>query len=240
MPPQLAVLASFLNTGDPAAAHDELATDGRRGALAGSPTPRPARHAVRRARPSATDRSARGARPAGRRQRRWHGRPPGRYHAQRCRAADPPGRPAPSSRRLPAHRGRAGRRPADRRPAAARDDRHDRSALGAPQALRQSGLWPRLLRLVAQPLGSLVLDGDLRQPHEGPRLSPRTAAAATGRAVSHARRSCQLHGPKCSESAIYEALKNVQEPELGRDIVSLNMVKDVEISDSRRSPSRSS
>jgi ATP-binding protein involved in chromosome partitioning len=30
-----------------------------------------------------------------------------------------------------------------------------------------------------------------------------------------------------SESAIYEALKNVQEPELGRDIVSLNMVKDV-------------
>ena len=35
-----------------------------------------------------------------------------------------------------------------------------------------------------------------------------------------------------SESSIYEALKNVQEPELGRDIVSLNMVKDVEIADS--------
>src|SRR5215210_8398376 len=34
-----------------------------------------------------------------------------------------------------------------------------------------------------------------------------------------------------SESAIYEALKNVQEPELGRDIVTLNMVKDVVISD---------
>src|SRR3954464_1474272 len=34
-----------------------------------------------------------------------------------------------------------------------------------------------------------------------------------------------------SESTIYEALKNVQEPELGRDIVSLNMVKDVSISD---------
>ena len=42
-----------------------------------------------------------------------------------------------------------------------------------------------------------------------------------------------------SESSIYEALKNVQEPELGRDIVSLNMVKDVEIADVR-SPSRSS
>ena len=35
-----------------------------------------------------------------------------------------------------------------------------------------------------------------------------------------------------SESSIYEALKTVQEPELGRDIVSLNMVKDVEIADS--------
>jgi ATP-binding protein involved in chromosome partitioning len=34
------------------------------------------------------------------------------------------------------------------------------------------------------------------------------------------------------ESSIYEALKTVQEPELGRDIVSLNMVKEVEISDS--------
>src|SRR3954463_10086676 len=34
-----------------------------------------------------------------------------------------------------------------------------------------------------------------------------------------------------TESAIYDALKNVQEPELGRDIVSLNMVKDVAISD---------
>ena len=34
-----------------------------------------------------------------------------------------------------------------------------------------------------------------------------------------------------TESAIYDALKNVQEPELGRDIVSLNMVKDVSISD---------
>src|SRR6188508_2454222 len=34
-----------------------------------------------------------------------------------------------------------------------------------------------------------------------------------------------------TESAIYDALKNVQEPELGRDIVSLNMVKDVSITD---------
>src|SRR3954471_13659004 len=34
-----------------------------------------------------------------------------------------------------------------------------------------------------------------------------------------------------TESAIYDALKNVQEPELGRDIVTLNMVKDVAISD---------
>ncbi len=35
-----------------------------------------------------------------------------------------------------------------------------------------------------------------------------------------------------SESAIYDALRNVQEPELGRDIVTLNMVKDVAISGS--------
>src|SRR3954449_7743365 len=35
-----------------------------------------------------------------------------------------------------------------------------------------------------------------------------------------------------SETTIYEALKNVQEPELGRDIVSLNMVKDVDITGS--------
>jgi ATP-binding protein involved in chromosome partitioning len=35
-----------------------------------------------------------------------------------------------------------------------------------------------------------------------------------------------------SESAVMDALRNVQEPELGRDIVTLNMVKDLEISDS--------
>ncbi|HEY7025555.1 MAG TPA: Mrp/NBP35 family ATP-binding protein [Candidatus Limnocylindrales bacterium] len=35
-----------------------------------------------------------------------------------------------------------------------------------------------------------------------------------------------------TETQIYDALKNVQEPELGRDIVSLNMVKEVEINDS--------
>ena len=35
-----------------------------------------------------------------------------------------------------------------------------------------------------------------------------------------------------TESAIYDALKTVQEPELGRDIVTLNMVKDVVINDS--------
>ena len=35
-----------------------------------------------------------------------------------------------------------------------------------------------------------------------------------------------------TETQIYDALKNVQEPELGRDIVTLNMVKDVVINDS--------
>lgn len=35
-----------------------------------------------------------------------------------------------------------------------------------------------------------------------------------------------------TETQIYDALKNVQEPELGRDIVTLNMVKDVVIHDS--------
>jgi len=35
-----------------------------------------------------------------------------------------------------------------------------------------------------------------------------------------------------TEAAIYDALKNVQEPELGRDIVTLNMVKDVAITNS--------
>jgi ATP-binding protein involved in chromosome partitioning len=34
------------------------------------------------------------------------------------------------------------------------------------------------------------------------------------------------------QSSIYEALKTVQEPELGRDIVSLNMVKEVAVNDS--------
>jgi ATP-binding protein involved in chromosome partitioning len=34
-----------------------------------------------------------------------------------------------------------------------------------------------------------------------------------------------------NETQIFDALKNVQEPELGRDIVTLNMVKDVAISD---------
>jgi ATP-binding protein involved in chromosome partitioning len=36
-----------------------------------------------------------------------------------------------------------------------------------------------------------------------------------------------------SESAVMEALRTVQEPELGRDIVTLNMVKDLEITDSQ-------
>ena len=36
-----------------------------------------------------------------------------------------------------------------------------------------------------------------------------------------------------TEAAIYEALRRVQEPELGRDIVTLNMVKDVTITDRR-------
>jgi ATP-binding protein involved in chromosome partitioning len=35
-----------------------------------------------------------------------------------------------------------------------------------------------------------------------------------------------------SESAVMDALRTVQEPELGRDIVTLNMVKDLEITDS--------
>ena len=35
-----------------------------------------------------------------------------------------------------------------------------------------------------------------------------------------------------NETTVFDALRNVQEPELGRDIVTLNMVKDVEIKDS--------
>ena len=35
--------------------------------------------------------------------------------------------------------------------------------------------------------------------------------------------------PTLTEAAIFDALRNVQEPELGRDIVTLNMVKDVRI-----------
>ena len=59
----------------------------------------------------------------------------------------------------------------------------------------------------------------MRQPYEGEGLSP----PPRGRG---------LEDEMLSESSIYEALKNVQEPELGRDIVSLNMVKEVEIADS--------
>jgi ATP-binding protein involved in chromosome partitioning len=36
-----------------------------------------------------------------------------------------------------------------------------------------------------------------------------------------------------SESAVMDALRTVQEPELGRDIVTLNMVKDLEVTDSQ-------
>ncbi|HWH37306.1 MAG TPA: Mrp/NBP35 family ATP-binding protein [Candidatus Limnocylindrales bacterium] len=38
--------------------------------------------------------------------------------------------------------------------------------------------------------------------------------------------------PSLSEAGVYDALRAVQEPELGRDIVTLNMVKDVEIAGS--------
>ena len=35
--------------------------------------------------------------------------------------------------------------------------------------------------------------------------------------------------PTLTEGAIFDALRNVQEPELGRDIVTLNMVKEIAI-----------
>ncbi|CAN5624480.1 Mrp/NBP35 family ATP-binding protein [soil metagenome] len=41
-----------------------------------------------------------------------------------------------------------------------------------------------------------------------------------------------MNTPALTESGIFEALRAVQEPELGRDIVTLNMVKDVEIAGS--------
>jgi ATP-binding protein involved in chromosome partitioning len=39
-----------------------------------------------------------------------------------------------------------------------------------------------------------------------------------------------MSNPNLTEAGIYDALRAVQEPELGRDIVTLNMVKDVEVS----------
>ena len=42
--------------------------------------------------------------------------------------------------------------------------------------------------------------------------------------------------PSLTQDAVIDALRTVQEPELGRDIVTLNMVKDVAIDGS---PSRS-
>ena len=41
-----------------------------------------------------------------------------------------------------------------------------------------------------------------------------------------------MDGAALTESAIFDALKTVQEPELGRDIVTLNMVKEVAVHDS--------
>ena len=46
--------------------------------------------------------------------------------------------------------------------------------------------------------------------------------------------------PTLTEDAIIDALRTVQEPELGRDIVTLDMVKDVVIDGTALSPSRSS
>jgi ATP-binding protein involved in chromosome partitioning len=37
--------------------------------------------------------------------------------------------------------------------------------------------------------------------------------------------------PTLTEAAIFDALRHVQEPELGRDIVTLNMVKNLAIND---------
>ena len=39
--------------------------------------------------------------------------------------------------------------------------------------------------------------------------------------------------PTLTEATILDALRQVQEPELGRDIVTLEMVKSIEIEDSR-------
>ena len=44
---------------------------------------------------------------------------------------------------------------------------------------------------------------------------------------------CSTRMPTLTEGAILDALRTVQEPELGRDIVTLNMVKDIVIDDAR-------
>jgi len=63
----------------------------------------------------------------------------------------------------------------------------------------------------------------------GPHVPARRAAGSQCAPRRRARKSVPQ---MLTESAIYDALKTVQEPELGRDIVTLNMVKDVAITDS--------
>ena len=74
-----------------------------------------------------------------------------------------------------------------------------------------------------------------RQRHGSVRVRPIVA----GRPTAPKRRASK-RCPNAHRGAIYDALKNVQEPELGRDIVTLNMVKDVTIGATRTWRSRSS
>ncbi len=67
-----------------------------------------------------------------------------------------------------------------RRPGGARRDRLHRDGrrhVGAPQGMSARCLPLALLRPLAQPLGPLVPDGRLRQPHEDPRVPGQAAVS---------------------------------------------------------------
>ena len=115
--------------------------------------------------------------------------------------------------------------------------RSARSSASCGSCRPRTRSWPTSTRSCASCSSSFGIAGSISDPW---RAGPHQAAAALARPRRSgiALAAGAEDGPlmALSEAAVMDALRTVQEPELGRDIVTLNMVKDLAITDSTGHP----